>query len=35
MMDYAGVRSKKSGSKTYKVYGDLATQALIDNNFKY
>ena len=35
MMDHAGVRSKKSGIKTYQVYGDLATQAVIDNNFKY
>lgn len=35
MMDHAGVRSKKSGTKTYQVYGDLAMQAVIDNNFKY
>lgn len=35
LMDRVGVRTLKAGFKSYTVYGDLAPQAVIDNNFKF
>lgn len=35
LFDRAGVRTMKNGRKNFTIYGDLAPQAVINNNFKF